>query len=195
LHLPFETRLIAVIGQIGLRKGQEVFVQAADSLAELWPDVHFLLVGERCSTKAESREFESALHSAARESWKHRLHFLGFRPQMEFLLNELTLLVHPARQEPLGRVLLEAGAAGLPIIATDVGGTSEIFPPESNAAILVPPNDPPAIASAIERLLQDDQLRTILAHAARRRMESAFDIRFAVENLLKHYREIVNGDY
>jgi glycosyltransferase involved in cell wall biosynthesis len=195
LRLPPEARLIATIGQIGLRKGQEVFVRAAESLVGRYPDVHFFLIGERCSGKAESCEFETALHSAADGSLKNRLHFLGFRPEIELLLSELTMLVHPARQEPLGRVLLEAGAAGVPIVATDVGGTAEIFPPETGAAILVPPDDSPAIASAMERLLQDDQLRTRFARAARQRMETDFDIRHAVENLLKHYGELMNTGF
>jgi glycosyltransferase involved in cell wall biosynthesis len=191
LHLLPEARLIAAIGQLGLRKGQEVFVQAAEMIAERWPDVHFLLVGERCSSKSESYEFEAALHAAACGHLAGRLHFLGFRPRIELLLGELTLLVHAARQEPLGRVLLEAGAAGVPIIATNVGGTSEIFPPESEAAVLVPPDDPEAIATVMEQLLQDDEKRRRLGMAARRRMEVAFDVRSAVENLLSHYQAIV----
>jgi glycosyltransferase involved in cell wall biosynthesis len=191
LRLPPDARLIAAIGQIGLRKGQEVFVRAAESLAERWANVHFLLVGERCSSKAESREFEASLQCAARTTLKNRLHFLGVRGDIESLLAELTILVHPARQEPLGRVLLEAGAAGVAIVATDVGGTREIFPPETRSAILVPPNDPSAIAEEIDRILCDESLRLQLSQAARRRIEAAFDLRMAVENLLFHYREVV----
>ncbi len=186
-------RLIAAIGQLGLRKGQEVFVRAAEMIAGRQPDAHFLLVGERYSGKHESQEFESALYAAARCSLAGRLHFLGFRSRMELLMSELTLLVHPARQEPLGRVLLEAAAAGVPIIATNVGGTAEIFPPESEAAVLVPPDDPAAIAAAIEQLLHDDDKRRHLGMAARRRMEEAFDIQSAVKNLLSHYQAMVGS--
>jgi glycosyltransferase involved in cell wall biosynthesis len=160
-------------------------------IAKQWPDTHFLLIGERCSGKGESREFEAALHDAANGPLAGRLHFLGFRGQMELLLNELTILVHPSRQEPLGRVLLEAAAAGAPIIATNVGGTAEIFPPNSEAAILVPPNDPAAIAAAMEELLQDAEKRGQLRQAARRRAEQAFDLQTAVENLLSHYSAMV----
>jgi glycosyltransferase involved in cell wall biosynthesis len=190
LQLPREARLIAAIGQLGLRKGQEVFVQAAEMIAQQWPNSHFLLLGERCSSKNESQEFEAGLYAAANGPLTNRLHFLGFRPQMELLLSELTILVHPARQEPLGRVLLEAGAVGVPIIATNVGGTAEIFPPESEAAVLIPPNDPEAIATTMEQLLQDDENRSSLGKAARQRIEKAFNIHSAVENLLEHYRAL-----
>jgi glycosyltransferase involved in cell wall biosynthesis len=191
LQLPPGAKLIAAIGQLGLRKGQEVFLDAAAKLAERQPDAHFLLVGERCSAKGESRDHEAALYAAALGPLAGRLHFLGFRLQIELLLCELTMLVHPARQEPLGRVLLEAGAAGLAVIATDVGGTAEIFPPESEAAILVPPNNPAAIATAMDELLHDEEKRRRLGSAARRRIEAAFDVRLAVENLLVHYGEVM----
>ena len=117
-----------------------------------------------------------------------RVHFLGFRGDVDRLLNELTLLVHPARQEPLGRVLLEAAAAGVAIIATSVGGTPEIFPATSDAARLVPPNDAMALGEAIVELIADPAWRGVMAEAARRRAEEKFDLRTAVEGLLRHYR-------
>ena len=82
----------------------------------------------------------------------------------------MTLLVHPARQEPLGRVLLEAAATGTAIIATDVGGTREIFPPEGASASLVPPDDAAVLAQEIQRLLDDESERQRLRAAARARI-------------------------
>ena len=120
-----------------------------------------------------------------------RVHFLGVRDDVPRILNELTLLVHPARQEPLGRVLLEAAAAGLAVVATDVGGTREIFPPESAAACLVPPDDVQAMSAAIGRLLGDAAERRRLAENARRRVEEAFDLKRAVAGLVKHYEELI----
>jgi glycosyltransferase involved in cell wall biosynthesis len=192
LHLPRESALIAAVGQLGLRKGQEVFVRAAELIADDCPASHFLLVGERCSSKSESREFENSLRAAADGSLRGRLHFLGFRPKMELILSELTLLVHPARQEPLGRVLLEAGATGLAIIATNVGGTAEIFPAASESAMLVPANEVNPIAEAMRELLLNEEKRRQLGDNARKRIEAAFDVRSAAENLLKHYREMAN---
>jgi glycosyltransferase involved in cell wall biosynthesis len=191
LRLPRESKLIAAVGQLGLRKGQEVFVRAAEMIADDCPTSHFLLIGERCSSKSESQEFESSLHAAADGSLRGRLHFLGFRPGMELILSELMLLVHPARQEPLGRVLLEAGAAGLPIIATNVGGTAEIFPPTSESAILVSANDVESIARAMRELLHDEDKRRQLGDNARKRIEEVFDVRLAVENLLRHYLTMI----
>jgi glycosyltransferase involved in cell wall biosynthesis len=190
LALPPEAQLISVIGQIGLRKGQDVLLRAAASIADQLPNVHYLVVGRRHSNKEESRRFERGLHDGLREALSGRVHFLGVRNDVARLLGELTLLVHPARQEPLGRVLLEAAAAGLPIVATDVGGTPEIFPPEQNAARLVSPDDDAALAEAILTLLRDPALRLRLGAAARRRAEQRFDIRSSVDDLLTHYRAL-----
>ena len=116
---------------------------------------------------------------------------VGTCNDVAWLLGEMALLVHPARQEPLSRVLLEAAASGLPVIATDVGGTREIFPPGSHAARLIPPDDPPALAAAVEQLAGDAASRARLGTAARRRAEDAFDARTAGAALIEHYRAVL----
>jgi glycosyltransferase involved in cell wall biosynthesis len=192
LGLPPETPLIGTIGQIGLRKGHDVLLRAAAAVAGRLPNVHCLIVGERYSEKEESRQFERDLHEISRGPLAGRVHFLGFRNDVSRLLNELTLLVHPARQEPLGRVLLEAAAAGLGVVATQVGGTPEIFPPDQDAARLVLPDDAAALGAAIVELIDDPALRHRLGLAARRRAEDRFNIRDSVNALLPHYELLVS---
>ena len=194
LHLAREVHLVGTIGQIGLRKGQDVLARAAAELVDALPDVHYVIVGERFSEKAESRRFEAELRAAASGVLRGRVHFLGFRSDVDRILNELALLVHPARQEPLGRVLLEAAAAGVPVIATDVGGTPEIFPSESHSARLIPPDDPETLAVSIHNLIADGPLRYRLALAARRRAEQAFDVRRSAADLPAHYHQVVWQD-
>ncbi len=191
LGLPDGAQLAATIGQIALRKGQDTLIEAAVIVAEKVPNLHYLIVGERFSQKDESRRFEATLRTTADASLAGRVHWLGRREDVDRLLGELTLLIHPARQEPLGRVLLEAAAAGVPIIATAVGGTPEIFPQESQAAQLVPPNNPTAMAREIERTVCDPTLQTRLATAARRRAEETFTIRQAAAGLIDHYRQVI----
>ena len=192
LLLELTARFIAVIGQLGLRKGTDVALAAAQQIAELAPNVHWLIVGERTSTKVESHEFEFSLKAIAAQSpLAGRVHFLGNRTDVPQLLNECTLLVHAARQEPLGRVLLEAAASGLAIIATDVGGTREIFPDESNAACLIAADNPNQLAAAVFSLLRDEPRRAALATAARRRAETTFDIQTAAARLVGLYRQLL----
>jgi glycosyltransferase involved in cell wall biosynthesis len=107
------------------------------------------------------------------------------------VLKELTLLVHPARQEPLGRVLLEAAATGLPIVATDVGGTQEIFPLGTNSARLIEPDDAVSLADAVIELLSDERERAKMGAAARDRAEAAFGLERATRGLIEQYRQVL----
>jgi glycosyltransferase involved in cell wall biosynthesis len=191
LHDP--AQLIATIGQLGPRKGVDVVLRAAARIAEKLPHVHWLLVGERTSNKLESHDFARGLEAAAQTPpLKGRVHFLGNRHDVPQLFNECEFLVHGARQEPLGRVLLEAAASGVAVVATDVGGTREIFPTESDGAILIPPDDELAMADAMLALLQDEARRQHLASATRRRAEDAFDIRAAAQRLIEQYEAVLN---
>ena len=190
LGLAPEVPLVAAIGQIGLRKGFDVLLRAAAQVSHERPDVHYLLVGQRWSDKEESRRFEADLHREAAASLGDRVHFLGLRADVDRLLRKATILVHPARQEPLGRVLLEAAASGAAVVATDVGGTGEIFPPDSHSARLVPPDEPDCLADALLELLGDGSLRAQLGVAARRRAVEAFSVEKATAGLVEHYRQV-----
>jgi glycosyltransferase involved in cell wall biosynthesis len=192
LGLPPDAVLVGGVGQIGLRKGWDVLAHAAVRVSAAVPNVHFTLVGQRHSQKQESVDYESELRRVAgTPPLAGRFHFLGRRDDVPRLLNEWAVLVHPARQEPLGRVLLEAAASGLAVVATAVGGTPEIFPESGLAAELVPPDNPQALAAALEKTLGDARLRERLGAAARRRAEEAFDARAAAAGLVRHYTEVL----
>lgn len=183
LGLSPEDFLILTVGQIGLRKGQDVLAEAALLLASRLSNAQYLIAGERFSDKPESRAFEARVIAKLQSIGEgDHLHLLGYREDMPELMNAADVLVHPANQEPLGRVLLEAAASGLPIIATDVGGTSEIFR-HRESAWLIPPGEPKALAEAILKLANDAELRSRLAGKARVRMLEAFSIESAAENL------------
>lgn len=192
LGLPDSAFLCLTVGQIGLRKGQNVLAEAAVRLKDELPNVHYVLVGERHSTKRESIELERNVARRFEDAgMADRLHRLGSRGDVSRLMNEADLLVHPAHQEPLGRVLLEAAASGLPVIATDVGGTGEILR-DGQSARLIPPNDAEALAAAIAELHANPDLRNQFAVAARAEIESRFSIETAAENLAAIWRAVVS---
>lgn len=183
LNLPRRCLLAATIGQIALRKGQDVLADAAVSAAARLPHVHYLLIGERYSQKEESIAFEQNVVQRFEDAGlRSRLHCLGYRDDVPQLMNEIGLLIHPAHQEPLGRVLLEAAASGLPIIATQVGGTAEIVQ-NGLSARLVPPADSASLAEAIVEFCEDAEKRQQFAAAARARAERAFPIDRAATGL------------
>jgi len=185
LGIPLQARLLGCIGQIGLRKGQDVLLDALEPIFEPF-NLHLLLIGERHSEKSEAVQFEKKLRDrATQKPLVGRVHFLGIRNDIPTLLPELTLLVHPARQEPLGRVLLESLACGVMAIATDVGGTSEILPRRSQ---LVLPNEPGTLRRKLMTILENDALQQKIAVESRQIAESRFSDTGAVEQLVQQYR-------
>lgn len=172
LGLPRDKRLIAAIGQIGLRKGWDVLAAAAPP----GESVHLLLIGVRWSEKEESRRYEAELRDRfVVGGWSNRVHWLGARTDVSRILNEIDLLAHPAKQEPLGRVLLEAMASGVPVVATDVGGTREIID-DGISGRLVPPGDAVSLAVAVQELLNNEPLSRQFRHAARQTATDRFDL-------------------
>jgi glycosyltransferase involved in cell wall biosynthesis len=189
LGLRADMQLVGAIGQISLRKGWDVLLDAAERVIAQSENVVFVLVGACYSDKPETRDVERQVRAAA-ERFPGRVHWLGERDDVADLLPELSILAHAARQEPLGRVLLEAAATGIAVVATDVGGTSEIFPPSANAARLVTPNDPDALAKVLLELLADRPQRLALGSAARQRAAQTFDVEQSAKSLLRHYQEV-----
>jgi len=191
LHVPSTARIAVTIGQIGLRKGQVDLAIAAPAIVHAVPNVHFVLVGDCISTKAESQAYAERVGELfAEHGLSDRLHRLGYRDDIADLLPEAVLLIHPARQEPYGRVLLEAAACGIPVVATNVGGTAEIVIPD-RTGVLVPPADPVALANAAIGILSDGSRRRALALAARTHAEQSFSIATAAERLWHHWSSLL----
>lgn len=192
LGLPREAFLVASVGQICLRKGQDIFAQAAVLAATQMPSAHFLLIGERYSAKPESVAYEASIEGQfAAAGLADRFHRLGFRDDVPQRLGEIDLLVHCARQEPFGRVLLEAAAAGCPVVATNVGGTPEMLI-DGQSALLVPVDNAPAVAAAMIRAFGDASLRSRIAGAAQSRIAERFSIAGSARRLADFWRGLLD---
>jgi len=113
------------------------------------------------------------------------LRLLGWRNDVANILQSADLFVHPARDEGFGLVVVEAAAAGLPIVASEVGGIPEIIQHGVNG-LLVPPGDPQALAQAIQKLIDDPQMARSLGDAAR---QTAFE-RFSAEAMAAAYMDL-----
>ena len=191
LNLPDDTLLVGSIGQLVARKGLDAAMDAMQRVTAERDDVHYLIVGERFSRKQETIEYEQRLRDrAVQGSLRGRCHFLGVRNDMPELLAELALLLHSARQEPLGRVLLEASATGTPVVATDVGGTREVFP-DASTGRLVAVDQPEELASQCLQLLGSARDREEMSQAARGRAESSFDAKIAAHKLADIYTKSI----
>ncbi|NQV25556.1 MAG: glycosyltransferase family 4 protein [Rhodopirellula sp.] len=192
LGIPEDAVVLLTVGQIGLRKGLDTLADVGQRLARERSEIHWLLAGERFSQKFESVEYEAnVLKKFSSCEPALRLHRLGYRRDIPELMRASDMLVHAARQEPLGRVLLEAAASGLAIVATDVGGTAEILA-HRESALLVPADSPTATTDAISILIDDVAFRNQLASAARCRIRSDFSIETSAVALANIWRSVLS---
>ena len=121
-----------------------------------------------------------------------RVHFAGYREDLDDYLSSFDLLVHPAIREGLGVAMLKASAVGVPVIAFDVAGAREIVEHEQTG-LLVPTEDSESLAAAIARLIDDTALRRRLGANGRVRMQKEFSIDNMVDQYVKTYQAVLNG--
>lgn len=183
LGFPPSARLVAVFSRLNPMKGVEYFLDAAMVLAERIPDVCFLVAGDGGSKK----ELEDR---AGRLGLGQRIVFAGFRSDVRDLLSEATISVLPSLSEGTSNTLLESMAAGIPVIATRVGGNPEVIE-DGISGLLVPPRDSAALAAAMIRLLEDEALALRLGHAAMLRVSELFSLSGSVQQTENLYRRLV----
>jgi glycosyltransferase involved in cell wall biosynthesis len=123
-----------------------------------------------------------------------RVWFVGRLPNSEVasLMSELDIFAMPSRREEWGVAAAEASACGLPVVATTVGGIPEIVV-DGETGLLVPPEDPAALARALERLIADPGLRSRLGTAGRRRIDQLYRWEQCVDRMELVYRRAVEA--
>ena len=188
LGLPVTTPLVAVVSRLTRMKGLEQFIEAAAVVARRFPGARFLIVGE---TPPHDASYLDQLKSlAGRLHIADRVIFTGLRSDVPALLASVAVAAMPSLNEALSNALLEAMAAGAPVVATRVGGTPEALS-DGETGLLVPPADVPALAAAITRLLETPLLAKRLGRAARLVVEDRFSIDRMVMNTQLLYRELL----
>jgi glycosyltransferase involved in cell wall biosynthesis len=168
------------VGRLQAPKDPLTLIRA---LAELGRPGEAVIAGDGPDRPAVEREVRRlGLESAVR--------LAGERDDVAELLAEADLFVLSTRSEGLPLSILEAMAAGLPVVASDVGGVPELVV-DRETGFLVPPGDPHALAAAIERLLDDPDLRGRFGAAGRARVSTHFDLASAQRAHLDLYRALL----
>lgn len=184
LNIPAGKLLVGWVGRLTDIKGCEYFIEAAGELKKR-ENLHFLVVG---SGENETKLREKA-HNMGLEG---RLTFTGQREDIPDMLSIMDIYSLSSLNEGLGRSILEAQAAGVPVVATNVGGVPEIVE-DGTTGILVPPKDPKALAQAIEKLVDNLEFRILIAKNAWERL-SYFSLKKTVEDLNKLYRKLLSKE-
>lgn len=172
-----------VVSQLIERKGHRYLLEAIPEILRAVPDVRFLLFG-----KGPLEEDLRVM--CLRLGIEERVIFAGFRSDLERFLGCLDLLVHPALMEGLGVSLLQAAAAGVPIVSTRVGGIPEIVRDGVNG-YLVPASNTSSIGEKTIKVLQDSQLRHRLGEKGREIVSENFSVDAMVNGNLAVYREVL----
>ncbi len=161
LRLPPEGFLIGSVGRLDPVKGHGTLIRAFAGICERHPHARLILAGE-----GENR---AAYESLAEElGVRGRVSFLGWREDVGKIVQAIDLFVLPSLNEGLGRAVLEAMAAGLPVVASRVGGVPELAE-ETVTGLLVPAEDPAALGAAIERMIREPGAREAMGLEGRRR--------------------------
>jgi glycosyltransferase involved in cell wall biosynthesis len=204
LGLPRTARLVGAVGRVEWRKGHQYLIQSLPLLLRQCPDAHCVLVGDGTYV-GELRSLAERLGLGG------RVHFLGWREDIGTVLRALDVFVHPTLLEPgtrtsyrsrwrtapmtpslsgegFGNAVAEAGAAGLPVVATAAGGHCEIIA-HGETGLLVPPADEGAIAQAVAYLLTHRGYAQTMGRAARERARQHFPL----EAMGRQYHSLIQG--
>jgi len=179
-------KLIVLVGNMitGV-KGHAVLISAAPEVVKAHPKTQFVLVGEG----SERAYFEHQVE--ALDLQKHFL-FLGRRNDVPAILAGCHIAVLPSLAEGLPNAVLEYLASGLPVVASALGGNLEIIQ-DGVTGLLVPPQDPRALASALTRLLKDSDLASRIAGAGRDYVKQNFSFERLVTEMEQLYAKLLQS--
>jgi glycosyltransferase involved in cell wall biosynthesis len=182
---------IGTVGHIAAIKGHEEFVRAAAIVSQHHADIEFVIAGE---DKSASHENQRALEKLIRElRMDEYVKLIGWQDDMPGFLSTLDLFVSAARSEPFGLSIVEAMAAGVPVIATASEGAREIID-DNQTGRLVPIENAPALAKAIQALLSDCAAQSRLSANACAAVARRFSLGQMVDATEHLYRQAIDNE-
>jgi len=178
LGLSLTTPLVGFAGRLDYDKGVDILLQASKEILKKNHQVNIIIIGDG----VERRNLERLASNLGISS---QVHFTGFRDDIPHILSTINIFVAPARRAGFELTLTEAMASGVPIVATKCGAIPEVVA-DGETGILVPPEDPQAIAEAVIYLLKNPRLRKKMGSAGRKRVKEMF----TVERMVAQYEEL-----
>lgn len=182
-----DEKLVLTVQRLYARKGVHIFIEAAAIVARACPDARFVVAGDGPERAALERLTEA-------RRLRDRVTFTGRVPDdtLPALYAAADVFAFHSFHEGLGIVLLEAMAAGRPVVTTDAGGTVDVVHDGVNG-LVVPPGDAGAFANAVIRVLRDPPLRASLAGKGREIAETRFDWDLVTAAYLDVFRAVERG--
>jgi len=185
LHIPPGTPILGTVGRLVPIKDHPTLIHALGLLPGGDRAPHLLVVGD-----GERRQTLQEL--VQRLDLGSRIHFLGWRDDLEAILPELDVVICCSKNEGTPVALIEAMAAGVPVLSTDVGGVGDLVT-HGETGWLIPPGDPTALAHSIRTLLADPALAGRLAAAARPIALERHDVKGLIHRMEALYTGLMAG--
>jgi len=186
LGIEAHSNLVAVVGRLTEQKGHCYLIDAASDIVSACPNTHFLFIGDG--------ELRDQLQGQAKQAGVSKnIHFLGVRKDVPELLADADLFVLSSLWEGLSVALLEAMAAGKPIVASSISGTIQAVT-HNQTGLLVPPRDSRALAEATVQLLSDPAKAWEMGQAAKQYVEENFSAKKQVDEHLALYHQLLSGN-
>ncbi len=176
---------IFFIGRMVFQKGADILIEAFRKIEKEVPDIHLLMAGD-------GEDLERLRHQASDLSGRVLFHGAAKREIVPSLIRNSLFLVVPSRFEPLGIVNIEAMAAGKAVVASRVDGIPEVVA-DGETGLLVPPEDPDALAEAILRLARDSSLREEMAQKGRIRAKAEFTWETIAKRYLDRFESLLKS--
>jgi glycosyltransferase involved in cell wall biosynthesis len=185
LGIPPGATVVGAVGRLNGEKDYPNLLRAAQLLLAKRPDLYFVIAGKG--------ELEAELKLLAAElKVDKRVIFMGHFHDVRQVFSLMDLYVLSSTREGLPNTVLEAMAMEVPIVSTDVDGVKEAVT-DQKEAFLVPPQDSPALAAGIDRMLSDQELRERLARQARATVESEFSFAHRTRTIENLYRKLMSA--
>lgn len=175
------TTWIGCVAELHTVKGHDTLIQAVEHVLPDYPDTALIFAGE-----GDERGYLE--HLIKVQGVGDNVFLLGHVPEAPHYLKAFDLFVLPSRSESLGYVLLEAGAAELPVVASNIGGIPEVIVDHSTG-MLVPPNNPEALTEAILELLTNPSLAQSYAATLHKKVEAEFTLEQMIDATLARYEK------
>jgi glycosyltransferase involved in cell wall biosynthesis len=177
LNVPVEATVFCFVGRFTEQKGIDVFLRAIKMLPSQSSAFRVWLVGDG-PLRSELEQY------VAKENLGSIVQFLGYRSDVPEILQASDVFVLPSRYEAMPISLLEAMAAGLPCVVTSVGDNAKIVE-DGTTGIVVPPENPEALATALRKMLADSEMRQAMGEAARKKAQE-----YSVERMAARIAEV-----
>jgi len=170
-------RVVGMVAQVVPLKRHKLFLESMLEVSMQVEDVMFVVIGD--SPSPEQLSLDDLRAYAQELNMTQKVIFTGTRPDVPSLLKSFDVLVHPADREPFGRVIMEAMAVGVPVVATASGGPSEIIE-EGVSGFLVDVGDKKNIVERVSKLLKDAWLREDMGKKGQARIRHSFNLKETV---------------